>query len=61
MFMGNVKFPWIVIVIEYNFEVIFLDWFNSVPARGEFLRLLMIFANSLDPDQTWQNILESIF
>ena len=29
---------------------------NSFPARGELCRLLMIFANSLDPDQARQNV-----
>ena len=29
--------------------------FNSFPDRGDFCRLLIIFANSLDPDQARQN------
>ena len=29
--------------------------FNSLSARGEFFRLLIIFANSFDPDQARQN------
>ena len=29
--------------------------FNSLPARGEFCHLI-IFVNSLDPDQTRQNV-----
>ena len=31
------------------FELLF--FFNSILARGDFCRLLMTFANSLDPDQ----------
>ena len=30
--------------------------FNSLPARGDFCCLLIIFANSLDPDQARQNV-----
>ena len=26
-------------------------WFNSLPASGEFCHLLLIFENSLEPDQ----------
>ena len=29
---------------------------NSFPASGDFCRLLIIFANSLDPDQARQNV-----
>ena len=29
---------------------------NSLPGRGEFCHLLLIFANSLDPDQARQNV-----
>ena len=29
--------------------------FNSFPASGDFYRLLIIYANSLDPDQARQN------
>ena len=29
---------------------------NSFPARGDFCRLLITFANSLDPDQARQNV-----
>ena len=29
--------------------------FNSLPARGDFCCLLIIFANSLDPDQAQHN------
>ena len=30
--------------------------FNSFPASGDFCRLLITFANSLDPDQARQNV-----
>ena len=30
--------------------------FNSFPANGVFCRLLISFANSLDPDQARQNV-----
>ena len=30
--------------------------FNSLPARADFYCLLITFANSLDPDQTRQNV-----
>ena len=30
--------------------------FNSLPARGDFCCLLIIFANSLDQDQARQNV-----
>ena len=30
--------------------------FNSLPARHDFCCLLIIFANSLDPDQARQNV-----
>ena len=30
--------------------------FNSLPASGDFCHLLIIFANSLDPDQARQNV-----
>ena len=30
--------------------------FNSFPTSGDFCRLLITFADSLDPDQAWQNI-----
>ena len=30
--------------------------FNSLPASGKFCRLLIIFANNLDPDQDQQNV-----
>ena len=29
---------------------------NSFPASGDFCRLLIIFENSLDPDQARQNV-----
>ena len=29
---------------------------NSFPARGDYCRLLINFANSLDPDQARQNV-----
>ena len=29
---------------------------NSLPASGDFCRLLIIFANSLDPDQARRNV-----
>ena len=29
---------------------------NSFPASGDFCRLLITFANSLDPDQARQNV-----
>ena len=29
---------------------------NSVPASGDFCRLLITFASSLDPDQARQNV-----
>ena len=29
---------------------------NSFPASGDFCRLLLTFANSLDPDQARQNV-----
>ena len=29
---------------------------NSFPASGDFCRLLITFANSLEPDQAWQNV-----
>ena len=35
---------------------IFTFWFNSFPASGNFCPLLITFANSLDPDQAWQNV-----
>ena len=31
-------------------------WINSLPASDEFCCLLIIFTNSLDPDQAWQNV-----
>ena len=34
----------------------FLSFFNSLQANGEFCHLLMIFANSLDPDQARKNV-----
>ena len=30
--------------------------FNSLPAGGDFCRLLINFANTLDPDQARQNV-----
>ena len=36
--------------------VILTEQFNSFPACGDFCRLLITFANSLDPDQAWQNV-----
>ena len=30
--------------------------FNSLPASGDFCRLLINFANSLDLDQDWQYV-----
>ena len=30
--------------------------FDSFPASGNFCRLLIIFSNSLDPDQARQNV-----
>ena len=30
--------------------------FNSLPARGDFCCLLIMFTNSLDPDQARQNV-----
>ena len=30
--------------------------FNTLPASGDFCRLLMTFSNSLDPDQARQNV-----
>ena len=30
--------------------------FNSFPASGDFCRLLITFANSLDPGQAQQNV-----
>ena len=30
--------------------------FNSLPARGNFCCLLITFGNSLDPDQSQQNV-----
>ena len=33
-----------------------LKVFNSFPASGDFCCLLTTFANSLDPDQAWQNV-----
>ena len=38
----------------FNFEL--LTILNSLPASGKFCRLLIIFANSLDPDQARQNV-----
>ena len=32
------------------------DLLNSVPTRGEFCCLLIVFANSLDLDQAPQNV-----
>ena len=29
---------------------------NSFPNSGDFCRLLITFASSLDPDQAWQNV-----
>ena len=35
----------------------YLDiWLNSFPASSNFFYLLITFANSLDPDQDWQNV-----
>ena len=38
-------------------QTLFLIWpLNFLSASNEFCCLLIIFANSLDPDQTWQNV-----
>ena len=39
-----------------NFVIRFLEIINSLPASSKFYRLLMIFANSFDPDQARQNV-----
>ena len=31
-------------------------WLNSLPANSRFCHLLMIYANSLDPNQAQQNV-----
>ena len=41
---------------EWNRFVLAEAAFNSFPASGDFCRLLITFANSLDPDQAWQNV-----
>ena len=41
--------------VLYNFESKFYKTVNSLPAKSEFRHLLMIFANSYDPDQARQN------
>ena len=34
--------------------------FISLPARGNFCCLLLTFANSLGPDQAWQNVVPDL-
>ena len=39
-----------------KYHILSLYSFNSLPVSGEFHRLLLIFANSLDPDQARHNV-----
>ena len=51
---GNVAFQ----SPAYEFATydICVSLFNSFPASGDFCRLLIIFANSFDPDQDRQDV-----
>ena len=43
--------------VDFNFyKILNLKILNSFPAGGDFCRLLITFANSLDPDQARQNV-----
>ena len=37
-------------------KAILIVTFTSLPTNGDFYHLLIIFANSLDPDQARQNV-----
>ena len=39
-----------------GWQQISLACLNSLSANSELCRLLITFANSLDPDQDWQNV-----
>ena len=42
--------------IHYAYSIIYVAPFNSFPGSGDLCRLLITFANSLDPGQDRQNV-----
>ena len=49
-------------MLEFSYYIIFLSnkiVFNSFFASSDFCRLLIYFANNLDPDEDWQSCCQS--
>ena len=51
-----IEMTYIIQGIQFHFVIMSAFQLNSLPASDIFCRLLITFANSLDPDQARQNV-----